>query len=116
MATYGDPLMDLGSSLGYWVDKNDPDEFKLIKTMPTDIDGALTRNEMIERYGEKTGRNMDGFDFYLCFGTFRLAVIAQQIYKRFFLGYTKDKRFGMLIHAVNILEKVSNSIIDNSEL
>ncbi|MDY0131785.1 MAG: phosphotransferase family protein [Desulforegulaceae bacterium] len=116
MATYGDPLMDLGSSLGYWIDRNDSDEFKLLKTMPTDIEGALTRNEMIERYGEKTGRNMDNFDFYLCFGTFRLAVIAQQIYKRFFLGYTKDKRFGMLIHAVNILEKLSGKIIDNSKL
>lgn len=116
MATYGDPLMDFGSSLGYWVDRNDSPEFKMIKTMPTDIDGALTRNEMIERYGEKTGRNMDNFDFYLCFGTFRLAVIAQQIYKRFYLGYTKDERFGMLIHAVKILEKVSDSIIDRSKL
>ncbi|PIE75092.1 MAG: phosphotransferase family protein [Deltaproteobacteria bacterium] len=116
MATYGDPLMDLGSSLGYWIDRNDPDEFKMLKTMPTDIDGALTRQEMIERYGEKTGLNMDKFDFYLCFGTFRLAVIAQQIYKRFYLGYTKDPRFGMLIHAVNILEKVSNSIIDKSRI
>ena len=116
MATYGDPLMDFGSSLAYWIDRNDPPEFQIIKTMPTDIEGALTKVEMIERYSEKTGLDMESFDFYLCFGTFRLAVIAQQIYRRFHLGFTKDKRFGMLIHAVNVLEKAAQKIIEKSKL
>ena len=47
-----------------------------------------------------------------CFGLFRLAVIAQQIYYRFFHGQTKDKRFQMLIFAVIILEERAKQIIE----
>ncbi|MBW1774513.1 MAG: phosphotransferase family protein [Deltaproteobacteria bacterium] len=50
MATIGDPLMDLGSSLAYWVQKDDPEEFQAIRLMPTNIPGALTREELMTRY------------------------------------------------------------------
>ncbi len=116
MATYGDPLMDLGGSLAYWIEKDDPPECKVLQSIPTFMDGAMTRREIVERYGEKSGRNMDKFDFYYCFGLFRLAVIAQQIYKRFHLGFTKDKRFGLLIHAVRLLENMSLKVIEQSKL
>ncbi|SLM28402.1 conserved hypothetical protein; putative phosphotransferase [Desulfamplus magnetovallimortis] len=116
MTTYGDPLMDLGSSLAYWVEKRDPLEWQLMKSMPTDMDGAMTRKEIIAMYGEKSGRNMEKFDFYECFGLFRLAVIAQQIYKRFYEGFTKDKRFGNLIHGVRILENRALTLIEKSKL
>ncbi len=116
MATYGDPLMDLGNSLAYWVQKDDPQEMQLIKLMPTDMDGALTREDLIRRYGEKSGRNMSNFDFYYCFGLFRLAVIAQQIYGRYYRGLTKDKRFAMLIHGVRVLEQASIQVIENAKI
>jgi aminoglycoside phosphotransferase (APT) family kinase protein len=116
MATYGDPLMDLGNSLAYWVEKTDPPDFQSIRVMPTTIEGALTRNELVDRYGKKTGRDMYYFDYYLCFGLFRLAVIAQQIYKRFVQGLTKDKRFGKLIFAVHILEKAAMQLIENTKI
>ncbi|MBF0201375.1 MAG: phosphotransferase family protein [Desulfamplus sp.] len=116
MATWGDPLMDLGSSLAYWVEKGDPREWQIMKTMPTDMDGAMTRKEIVEMYGQKSGRSMDAFDFYECFGLFRLAVIAQQIYQRFHQGFTKDKRFGMLIHGVRILEKRARMIMEKSSI
>ena len=45
MATLGDPLMDLGSSLGYWVEKDDPESMQTIRQMPTHLDGMLTRKE-----------------------------------------------------------------------
>ena len=77
MATIGDPLMDLGNSLAYWIQKDDPEELRSIRLMPTNIPGALTRNELVARYLEKSGIAVDGFDFYYCFGLFRLAVIAQ---------------------------------------
>jgi Predicted aminoglycoside phosphotransferase len=76
----------------------------------------MTRNELIERYGEKTGRNMSYFDYYLCFGLFRLAVIAQQIYKRYFQGLTQDRRFGMLIFAVQILEHAALKLIESTKI
>lgn len=113
MATIGDPLMDLGSSLAYWVQKNDSDEMLAIRTMPTHLEGFLTRNELVSRYLEKSGLKIDSFDFYLVFGMFRLAGIAQQIYYRYFHGQTKDKRFAMLIFAVQILEKEAKKIIVN---
>ncbi|HDM32901.1 MAG TPA: phosphotransferase family protein, partial [Deltaproteobacteria bacterium] len=116
MATIGDPIMDLGNSLAYWVQADDPPDFQAIRMMPTNIPGALTREELVARYAEKTGIAIDNFDFYLCFGLFRLAVIAQQIYYRYYHGQTKDERFKLLIIAVNVLEKSALSIIDKSRL
>ena len=116
MATYGDPLLDLGNSLAYWVEKGDSAEAQIMRMMPTNVDGALTRKEQIDRYGEKTGREMKGMDFYYCFGLFRLAVILQQIYKRYFEGITLDERFALLIGGVQLLERNVVEIIDKSTL
>ncbi|MHC4457134.1 MAG: phosphotransferase family protein [Planctomycetota bacterium] len=112
MATIGDPLMDLGSSLAYWVESGDPPELQAIRTLPTHLEGALSRKQMIEYYGKLSGRSIEDFSFYYCFGLFRLAVIAQQIYYRYYHGQTKDERFKGLILAVGILEKVARSIIE----
>jgi len=111
MATIGDPLMDLGSSLAYWVQQDDSDDMLAIRSLPTNLQGFLTRQELVDRYLEKSGIKIDSFDFYLVFGYFRLAGIAQQIYYRYFHGQTKDKRFAMLIFAVQILEKEALKII-----
>jgi len=116
MATLGDPLMDLGSSLAYWIDKDDPPHMQMMRQMPTNLDGMLTRKEQVALYGSLAGIKIDNFDFYYCFGLFRLAVIAQQIYYRFYNGQTKDQRFKILIAFVKILEKVSLDVIEKSDL
>ncbi len=116
MATHGDPLMDLGNSLAYWVEKNDPEEMQMMRTMPTNMEGALTRREILDRYALKTGRDTSLFDFYYCFGLFRLAVIAQQIYNRYHQGITKNKRFAMLIFGVIELEKTALGVMESSRL
>jgi len=116
MATYGDPLMDLGNSLAYWIQDDDPPEVQMMRLMPTNIEGALKRDKLVRRYGEKSGRNVDRFDYYFCFGLFRLAVIAQQIYRRYRLGLTKDQRFANLVFAVRILETRALDVIENSGL
>ena len=105
MSTIGDPLMDLGNSMGYWINRDDPEEAQMLRLMPTTADGMLTRKELVDLYAEKSGRKIENFDFYYCFGLFRLAVIAQQIYYRYFHGQTKDKRFAKLVFAVAFLEK-----------
>ncbi len=112
MATIGDPLMDLGSGLAYWVDRNDPEPMQMIRQLPTHLPGMFTRAQMVERYAEKTGRSIASFDFYYCFGLFRLAVIAQQIYYRFFHGQTKDPRFAMLVFAVQVLEQTARAVLE----
>lgn len=116
MATLGDPLMDLGSSLAYWVEKDDPQELQLIRQMPTNIEGMLRRDEQVALYAEMMGTKIDNFDFYYCFGLFRLAVIAQQIYYRYFHGQTKDERFKSLIFAIKILEGAALKVTEKSDL
>ncbi|MBP7734756.1 MAG: phosphotransferase family protein [Spirochaetes bacterium] len=115
MATLGDPLMDLGNSVAYWIEKDDPPNVQMIRMMATNIEGMLTRREQVALYGEIMGRPVKDFDFYFCFGLFRLAVIAQQIYYRFYHGQTKDERFKMLIGAVKILETVAKQVVETSK-
>jgi aminoglycoside phosphotransferase (APT) family kinase protein len=116
MATLGDPLMDLGCSLGYWVEKTDSPERHAIRFMPTHLDGAMTRREMVNYYARLSGIQMENFDFYLCFGLFRLAVIIQQIYYRYYHGQTSDGRFKSMAHVVAVLDRAARKVIEQSDL
>lgn len=93
LATLGDPLMDLGNTLAYWVQADDDKVFQHTRRQPTNAPGMLTRTEVIEYYASKTGRRVDNFDFYAVYGLFRLAVIVQQIWYRFFHGQTTNPQF-----------------------
>jgi aminoglycoside phosphotransferase (APT) family kinase protein len=103
MATLGDPLMDLACTLAYWPQADDPAELLALAGMPTFLPGSLTRGQAVAYYGQLTGRVMDRIGFYYCFGLFRLAVIAQQIYYRYFHGQTQDPRFAGLAAGVTAL-------------
>lgn len=116
MTTIGDPLMDLGCTLGYWVQKNDPQERHLMRSMPTHLDGALGRREFVEYYGRLSGRRMDHFDFYHCFGIFRMIVIVQQIYYRYYHGQTNNPRFKKFADGVPVLERMARRVIEQSDL
>jgi aminoglycoside phosphotransferase (APT) family kinase protein len=96
MATLGDPLMDLGTSLGYWTVASDHDFVKQGIPSPTIFEGNPIRSEIAKMYAEKSGRNVDNLVFYYVFGLFKIAVIAQQIYYRFSKGWTTDPRFSNL--------------------
>lgn len=103
MCTLGDPLMDLGSALSYWTDPDDPEEEQQLRWGPTTLPGSLTRQQLVERYAARTGRDISRAVFYYVFGLFKTAVIAQQIYYRFHHGMTKDKRFAFFLEATRIL-------------
>jgi len=96
MTTIGDPLMDLGMSLGYWMMKDDPDTMKMGMGFPTVHEGNPSRQEIAEQYAQKSGRNLSHLTFYYAFGLFKIAVIVQQIYARYEKGYTQDPRFAHL--------------------
>ncbi|MED3688928.1 phosphotransferase family protein [Peribacillus butanolivorans] len=98
MSTVGDPLADLGVALSYWTESGDPEliKFGLGQASVTTLDGFLTRQEFIEAYAVRSGRNVSNIDFYLTFGYFKLAVILQQIYYRYKKGQTNDLRFSKL--------------------
>lgn len=105
MATIGDPLMDLGNTLAYWVQADDEPQFQMMRRQPTHLAGMLSRKEVVEYYLQKTGRTETDFAFYEVYGLFRLAAIIQQIYYRYFHGHTKDKRFAGFVHAARYLEQ-----------
>ena len=107
MSTLGDPLMDLGTMLGYWVEEGDSDELKMIAFGPTMMQGSLTRREIAERYAARSGRDVSDLLFYSCFALFKTAAVAQQIYARFKAGLTHDERFGMMIAGVRILAEAA---------
>ncbi|NKS36288.1 phosphotransferase [Rhodococcus hoagii] len=112
LATVGDPLMDLGSSLAYWVQADDHPMMLATKRQPSDLPGMLTRREIVEYYGERTGLPIDNWRFYEVFGLFRLAVIAQQIYYRFHHGQTTNPAFEHFWIAVGYLDTRCNELID----
>jgi aminoglycoside phosphotransferase (APT) family kinase protein len=116
MTTVGDPLADLGVAMGYWNQRDDSELLikGLGKAPITAVhDGFLTRNEFIELYAKKSGRDVSNFTFYLTFAYFKLAVIGQQIYYRFKKGQTTDTRFAnfnyfvknLLVHAAQVAEE-----------
>jgi aminoglycoside phosphotransferase (APT) family kinase protein len=95
MATIGDPLMDLGTTLAYWIEPGDLEPLRRHLVGPTTAPGSLSRREVAERYAQATGRDVANWLFYYVFGLFKVAVIAQQIYARFVRGATRDERFGV---------------------
>jgi aminoglycoside phosphotransferase (APT) family kinase protein len=91
MCSVGDPLIDLGLLLCYWTLQSAARQGSLraVTTAP----GWFTREELIERYAMRTGRDLSGIVFYEAFARFKVAVIIQQIYYRFARGQTSDERF-----------------------
>jgi aminoglycoside phosphotransferase (APT) family kinase protein len=120
MATVGDPLMDLGSSLAYWIDPGDPEEL-LSPAVPhlTALPGNLRRSELFERYLEASGRRLPpgaGPVFYYAYGQLKLAGIVQQIYYRYRQGTTADPRFAGLGDLVRACGRAACLAIDRGRI
>lgn len=103
MATVGDPLMDLGAALAYWVQADDDELFRLLRRQPSDLPGMPTRSELVARYGARTGLDVGGWRFYEVYGLFRLAVIVQQIWYRYRAGQTTNPAFAQFGGACTVL-------------
>lgn len=103
MATLGDPLMDLGGSMAYWIHNDDPEALQKFRMAPTHLPGFPTRREAVRIYEECSGVPIPDFTFYYAFGLFRLAVVMQQIYYRYYHGQTQDPRFAGLTPMVEAL-------------
>jgi aminoglycoside phosphotransferase (APT) family kinase protein len=111
MSTVGDPLMDLGTVLCYWVEADDPPPLHEARMVPTHLPGCLTRQQIADRYAAKSGRSLDELVFYTAFGLFKTAVVCQQIYYRYTQGLTKDPRFAALgLFAALLCERADHVI------
>jgi aminoglycoside phosphotransferase (APT) family kinase protein len=113
MATVGDPLMDLGGALAYWIEAGDDPAFRSLSRQPTTLPGMWSRAQVVEWYGERRGLTMstDRWRFYEAFGLFRLAVILQQIWYRFVHGQTHNPAFAGFGAAVAHLEQRARRVV-----
>jgi aminoglycoside phosphotransferase (APT) family kinase protein len=113
MATIGDPLMDLGGTLAYWVQDDDDEFFRQFRRQPSNRPGMLSRTEVVDYYCSRTGFSLtdDEWLFYEVFGLFRLGVIAQQIYYRYFHGQTHNEAYAVFGPAARFLEQRCRRLI-----
>ncbi|MDO7868104.1 phosphotransferase family protein [Nocardioides jiangxiensis] len=116
LATIGDPLMDLGCVLSYWIEAGDDDMWQLVRMQPTNADGMLTRAEVVDYYCAQAGLSVtpEQWRFYEVYGVFRLAGIVQQIYYRFHHGQTTNPRFEHFWMFVNMLGDRARSVIGSA--
>ena len=105
MAALGDPLVDLGILLAYWNTTAAPATLRDALTTVTDRPGWFTRDEILERYAARSGRDVSAIRFYEAFALFKLAVVIQQIFYRFARGETDDARFAGLGERVAYLAR-----------
>ncbi|NHF58098.1 phosphotransferase family protein [Flavobacteriaceae bacterium TP-CH-4] len=116
MATLGDPLMDLGTSLGYWTMHGDHDFVKQGIPSPTIFEGNPSRTEIVGLYAQKSGNPVNHVIFYYVYGLFKIAVIAQQIYYRYKHGYTTDPRFANLNKAAELCCNIALRAIQTKKI
>ena len=114
LATLGDPLMDLGNSLAYWVEDGDDFFAKSTRMQPSNLEGMLSRQEIIDYYLNKTGMQVESMAFYEVYGLFRLAAIVQQLYYRYHHKQTRNPGFKKLWVFVHYLMHRCRKIIKHS--
>jgi aminoglycoside phosphotransferase (APT) family kinase protein len=98
MATIGDPLADLGYLCMMWTEKDDPSGgLREALATVTRREGFPTREELIGRYEERTGRSMRDLRWYATLAVWKSVVFMEGNYKRAVAGSTDDpylKTFG----------------------
>jgi len=115
MTTVGDPLADLGLSLCYWTwanvaaQENGHTPTRSITMQP----GWYTRDQFLERYAARSGRDVSCVGYHEVLGVFKLAVILQQIYYRFRRGQTQDQRFRHFDRQVRGLVRLAVSLAES---
>jgi aminoglycoside phosphotransferase (APT) family kinase protein len=116
MTTVGSSLMDFGTTLGYWMPKDAPPEMFHLPANPAILMKNFSHHDLAKLYAEKSGRSLSDLNFYYAFGTFKIAVICQQIYFRFVKGFTQDKRFANFNFFVNALGKIALNAIEKQTI
>src|SRR5712692_717674 len=116
MATTGDPLSDMGTLLCYWAEEGDPYARQESVVQLTALPGFYTRDELIDRYARRSGRDVSHIAFYEVFALYKTAVVVQQIYIRWKRGQTKDPRFGAMAPRVEALAQAALALAEKSGL
>jgi aminoglycoside phosphotransferase (APT) family kinase protein len=95
MSTLGDPMIDLGTGLNYWREADDAEEVLAMSEghAHTARPGFMKRDDLVQRYAQRSGRDVTHADYYRAWGNWKTATVVQQIYVRFVRGQTTDPRF-----------------------
>lgn len=111
LATLGDPLMELGATLSYWVQADDDEILRSNRRQPTHLPGMPTRAEVVRYYSQRTGLPVPHWTFYEIYGLFRIAAITQQLYRRFHDGATRNPVYAHYWQFVGYLEHRCHHIL-----
>jgi aminoglycoside phosphotransferase (APT) family kinase protein len=84
LCTLGDPLADLGQLMVYWAEPDD--EVVPLTRAPTLAPGFPTREELVERYVARSGRDVSQLDFFVALAYWKLAAILEGVYARYSAG------------------------------
>ncbi len=112
MTTVGDPLVDLGCALCYWPQSGDPPSRSEAISDITTKPGWYTRAQIVDEYARQTGRDVSRVPYYEVFGIFKVAVILEQIYFRYWRGQTRDERFAVLHARVHGLIQAGTALVE----
>ncbi|WP_077213291.1 phosphotransferase family protein [Bacillus dakarensis] len=115
MATVADPLFDLGITLGYWIEEDDPDYIKNSLLSVTHLPGFYNRREFIHAYAQKTGRDVDDVHYYIIFAFFKLAGVFQQIFTRYKMGQASNDRFATYDQRAQDVLLYANELIESKK-
>ena len=116
MVTIGDPLMDLGTTLGYWMSRDAGDAMLDMPFNPRVLMENVSRPELVEMYAKASNRDLPDMLFYYVFGIFKIAVIAQQIYARYAKGFTSDERFARFDSFVQALGLIASAALSRGSI
>jgi aminoglycoside phosphotransferase (APT) family kinase protein len=84
LCTLGDPLADVGMLFVYWAQPGD--QLTALMQPPTLAPGFPSRDELINRYAERSGRDLGQLDFYVALASWKLAIILEGVYSRYAAG------------------------------
>ena len=116
MCTLGDPLMDLGAAVAYWITADDHPMILSVFPYPTSMPGNPSRLEIVEQYALKSGRSINHLVFYYAFGLFKNAVIVQQIYYRYTKGLTTNEKFAQLDKVTKLFYELAWQAIQKNRI
>jgi aminoglycoside phosphotransferase (APT) family kinase protein len=117
MSTLGDPLTDLGLFLVYWVHWGSPEAAGPLATGgATGLPGFISLDEVVARYADATGRDLEYLDFYIVFAFYKLAVILEGINARFLMGKTVGEGFEQMGTMVTALIDSAYGVANQSKI
>lgn len=114
LSTLGDPMADLGLLYVYWPESSDGDGrlSTLAVGSVTMLDGFPTRNELFERYAQRTGRDLSALPWYVGFGAFKLAVVCAGVAARGRAGAMIGEGFVEMVQRIAPLVSLGHAALD----